>query len=94
MPIGETQTQVGVGVREDCSRELLGSVVDTPKDALQWGSQNCLRARAWNSSSPLNLVFVTASCFGSENGIFKHFLNQWHRFNRGSRKQITTAPAG
>jgi hypothetical protein len=37
---------------------------------------------------------VTASCFGSENGIFNHFLNQWHRFNRGSRKQITTAPVG
>jgi hypothetical protein len=39
-------------------------------------------------------VSVTASFFGSENGIFKHFFNQWHRFNRGSRKQITTAPVG
>jgi hypothetical protein len=66
---GETQTQVGVGVREDCLRELLDSRC-TKRCALQWRSQNCLRARAWNSSSPLNLVFVTASYFGSENGIF------------------------
>jgi hypothetical protein len=78
---GETQTQVGVGVRGDCLRELLDSR-RTKRCALQWRSQSCLQARVWNSSSPSNLVFVTASCSGSENGIFYHFLNQWHRFNR------------
>jgi hypothetical protein len=70
---GETQTQVEVGVREDCLQEFLDSRC-TKRCALQWRSQNCLRARAWNLPSPLNHVFVTASCFGSENGIFKHFL--------------------
>ena len=69
IPQGEPQTQGDVGVREDCLRELLDSRC-TKRCALQWRSQNCLRARAWNSPSPLNLVFVTASCFGSENGIF------------------------
>jgi hypothetical protein len=88
---GETQTQVGAGVREDCLRELLGSG-RTKSCALQWRSQNCSQARAWNSPSPSNHVFVTASYFGSANGIFCHFLNQWHRFKRGSRKQIITAP--
>jgi hypothetical protein len=76
---GETQTQPKAGVREDFLRELLDSRC-TKRCALQWRSQSCLQARVWNSSSPLNLVFVTASCFGSENGIFYHFLNQWHRF--------------
>jgi hypothetical protein len=79
----------GVGVRKCLLRELLDSRC-TKRRALQWRSQNCSRARAWNSSLPLNLVFFTASCFGSEN----YFLNQWHRFNRASRKQITTAPVG
>jgi hypothetical protein len=82
-----------VGVKGDCLREFLDSGC-TKRCALQRRSRNCLQARVWNSSSPLNLVFVTASCFGSDNGIFYHFLNQWHRFNRGSRKQITTAPVG
>jgi hypothetical protein len=88
---GETQTQPKAGVRGGCLRELPGSRC-TKRRALQWRSQNCLQARVCNLSSPLNLVFVTASCFGSENGIFYHFLNQWHRFDRGSRKQITTTP--
>ena len=69
---GETQTQPSAGVRGDCLRELLDSRC-TKRRALQWRSQKCLRARAWNSSSPLCLVFVTASCFGSENGVFYHF---------------------
>ena len=64
---GEPQTQGNVGVREDCLRELLDSRC-TKRCALQWRCQNCLRARACNSPSPSNLVFVTASCFGSENG--------------------------
>jgi hypothetical protein len=77
---GETQTQVGVDVRGDFLREFLLDSRCTKRCALQRRSQNCLQARAWISSSPLNLVFVTASCFGSENGIFYHFKNQWHRF--------------
>jgi hypothetical protein len=51
---GETQTHVGVGVREGCLRELLDSRC-TKRCALQWRSQNCLQARVRNSSSPLNL---------------------------------------
>ena len=41
------------------------SAVHAPKDAPCSGG-----LKTWNSPSPLNLVFVTASCFGSENGNF------------------------
>jgi hypothetical protein len=42
---GETQTQVNVGVGEECLRELFSGRC-TKRCALQWRSKNYLRARA------------------------------------------------
>jgi hypothetical protein len=65
---GETQTQVGVGVREDYLRELLDSRC-TKKCVLQLSVavSKLLTGARVEFVVPLNLVFVTASCFGSEN---------------------------
>jgi hypothetical protein len=47
---------------------------DHQKMRLEVAVSKLLTARAWNSPSPLNPVFVTASCFGSENGFFLTFF--------------------
>ena len=81
------RSQVGVGVREDCLRELLGSTC-TKRCALQWRSQNVEFAFALKSR------FCHRELLWFWKWQFLTFLNQWHRFNQGSRKQITTAPVG